>query len=85
MPFNVKRIVFSTNFKGSKSKNQCQISIYGMVNNKNETIHHNVASIEEIVYYTKVLKNKYKKILLFENLYKVGSKNYTDTSIVVEY
>ncbi|WP_298239257.1 hypothetical protein [uncultured Algibacter sp.] len=56
-----------------------------MVNNKNETIHHNVASIEEIVYYTKVLKNKYKKILLFENLYKVGSKNYTDTSIVVEY
>lgn len=83
--FVVTKIVFSSNYKGSKSKNIYQISVSGKVNNKNEQIIYNAKSIEELDYYKRLFKGRYKKILLFEYDYKLGSKNYTDTSISVEY
>lgn len=83
--FKVKEIVFSTSFKGSKSKNQYQISISGHVNNNKEEIIYNAKNIDELNYYSKVFKSNYKKILLFEYSYFINSKKYHDTSISVEY
>ncbi|MFI1743065.1 hypothetical protein [Thalassobellus sediminis] len=84
-PFKVNKVVFSSNFKGSKNENKYQVSVYGIVNNKKETIHYNAASIEEVQYYSKIFHSKFKKIVLYEYEYKVGANKYTDTSIVVEY
>ena len=83
--FKVTKIAFHTSYKGSKSKNTYQISVDGRVNNKKEQILYNAKSIEELEYYKNVFKGRYKKILLFEYAYKINSKNYYDTSIVVEY
>ncbi|MGB1042261.1 MAG: hypothetical protein ACPGU6_02620 [Tenacibaculum sp.] len=83
--FKVSKIVFHTNYKGSKQKNSYQISIHGIVNNNEERVLHNAKSIDELNYYKKIFKNKYKRILFFENDYYVGSKKYHDTSITVEY
>ena len=83
--FNVNRITFSSNYKGSKSENKYQIAIYGTINKARETIIYNAASIEELEHYVELFNGTYKKILLFENEYFVGKKKYTDTSIVVEY
>ena len=81
----VNRITFSSSYKGSKSKNIYQISVYGTVNNKKEQIVYNAKSIDEIDYYKKLFKGRYKKILLVQHAYKMASKNYRDTSISVEY
>ncbi len=83
--FKVNRIVFSSNYKDSKSKNIYQISIYGTVKNKNTQVVYNAKSIDEIKHYKNVFNGRYKKILLFEYDYKVASKNYRDISIAVEY
>lgn len=81
----VNRIVFSSNYKGSTSKNIYQISIYGMVKNKKKQIVYNAKSIDELEHYRDLFKGRYKKILLFVNSYKISSKTYRDASIVVEY
>ena len=81
----VNKILFSSNYKGSKTKNIYQISIYGMVKNKRKQIVYNAKSIEELEHYRDLFNGRYKKILLFTNSYKVASKNYRDTSISVEY
>ena len=81
----VTKIVFSTSYKGSKSKNLYQISVKGKVNNNKEEILYNAKSIEELEHYKKLFAGRYKKILLFEYNYNVGSKSYYDTSISVEY
>ncbi len=83
--FKVTKIAFSSNYKGSKSKNVYQISVYGTVNNKKEQVVYNAKSIEEIAYYKTLFEGRYKKILLFVHSYKIASKNYRDTSISVEY
>ncbi|WP_282136603.1 hypothetical protein [Seonamhaeicola maritimus] len=84
-PFKVNKVNFSTSFKSSKGKNIYQVSVYGTVNNKKEEVHYNAASIEEIEYYAKVFKGRFKRLLLFEHDYNLGSKKHHDTSIVVEY
>jgi len=84
-PFRVSSITFSTSYKGSKKQNVYQISIKGKVNNNNESIVYNAKSIEEIEYYKKTFKGKYKKINLFVYSYNVSSKKYYDTSISIEF
>lgn len=83
--FLVSKVIYSTSYKESKSKNMYQISIYGKVNNNKEQILYNAKSIEELSYYKKAFKGKYKKILLFNYGYNKGQKKYYDTSISIEY
>lgn len=83
--FVVSKIIYSTSFKKFDSKNKYQISIYGKVNNNKEQILYNAKNIEELLYYKKVFKGKYKKVLLFNYSYYKGQKKYFDTSISVEY
>lgn len=83
--FKVTKISFHTSYKGSNSKNTYQISIDGFVNNKKEQVLHNAKSIDELEYFKNLFKGRFKKVLLFENSYKVGSKTYHDTSIVAEF
>ncbi|WP_299555778.1 hypothetical protein [Seonamhaeicola sp.] len=84
-PFLVERIVYSTSFKGSKSENIYQVSIYGSVKGEKKQLNYNAGSTDELAYYKKVFTGRYKKINLYEGKYKVGAKTYFDTSIGVEY
>ncbi|MCF2874244.1 MULTISPECIES: hypothetical protein [unclassified Tenacibaculum] len=84
-PFMVSKIIYSTSFKESESKNKYQISIYGKVSNNKEQILFNAKNIQELSYYRKVFKGKYKKILVFNYGYYKGKKKYYDTSLSVEY
>ena len=84
-PFKVSAITFHTSYKGAKSEHIYQISVDGRINNKTERVLYRAKSIEEMEYYKKVFKGKYKKILLYEYDDKVGPKTYYDTSIVVEF
>ena len=84
-PFLVERIVYSTNFVGSKSENTYQVSIYGRVKGEKKQLNYNAKSSDELAYYKKVFGSRYKKINLYESKYKVGSKTYYNTSIGVEY
>ena len=83
--FKVSTIEFHTSYEGSKSKNMYQILVKGKINNKKEQILHNAKSIDELEYYKNVFQGRYKKILLYQNSKKAGSKTYHTTAIVVEY
>ena len=83
--FDVSKIIFSTSYKGSESKNMYQILISGKVKNNNERILYNAKNIDELKYYKSIFSKKYKKILLTEYSYFVGSKKHYDTSISVEF
>ena len=83
--FKVSKIEFHTSYEDSKSKNMYQILIQGKVNNKKERILHNAKSIDELEYYKNVFQGRYKKILLYQNSKKAGTKTYNNTSIVLEY
>ena len=82
---NVTRISYSSSYKGSKSKNIYQISIYGKINNKNEQIVYNAKSFDELEYYKNIFNGRYKKITLVVNGYLIASKKYYDTTIAVDY
>ncbi len=84
-PFIVDRIVYSSNYNGSKSKSSYQVSVYGKVKGSNKQVNHNVQSTDELEHYKKIFNGRYKKILLYEGRQKVGSKTYFNTSISVEY
>lgn len=85
LPFIVSSVVFSSSYKGSKSKHTYQISVSGKVNNNQERVLYNAQSVEELAYYKAIFNGRYKKIILFENDYYVSSKKHFDTAISVEF
>ncbi len=84
-PFLIDRIVYSTSHKGKANENLYQISIYGRVNGKKKQVNYTAKSPEEFDYYRRIFKTDYKQILVYENYYNVGGKQYNDVSIGVEY
>ncbi|OSY89165.1 hypothetical protein WH52_00465 [Tenacibaculum holothuriorum] len=83
--FTISKVVFSTSYKGSETKNKYQILVTGKVNNNEERILYNAKNIDELNYYKNIFNRKYKKVLLTEYSYFVSSKKYYDTSISVEF
>lgn len=83
--FNVEKIVYITSHIGSKSEHKYQIAFYGRLKGEKKQLVYNGKSTDELQYFKEVFEGRYKRVNLFESNYKVGGKNYFNTSIEVEY